>query len=53
MGNEIEKIEKVASNPVLVTKEITKPKSKNVKKPPIVKLNSSESKEILNELWTK
>jgi hypothetical protein len=51
MENEVEKIEKIASNPVLVTKEIAKPRKKNSKKAPIIKLDSSESIIKLNELW--
>ena len=32
MEKDLEKIEKIASNPVLVTKEIAKPRKKNSKK---------------------
>lgn len=51
MENEIEKIEKIASNPALVTKEITSPKKKNTKNVPIIKLNPSESKITLDKIW--
>ena len=51
MENEIEKIEKTASDPFLVTKEIAKPIKKNTKTVPIIELNSIESKSTLDKIW--
>ena len=51
MENEIEKIEKTASDPFLVTKEIAKPIKKNTKIPPIIELDSTESKSTLDKIW--
>lgn len=50
MANEVAKIEEIASNPILVTREIKKsnPESNTT---PIIELDSLQSEETLNRIW--
>jgi len=48
MANEVAKIEEIASNPILVTREIKKPKPES-NTTPIIELDSLESKNIIDQ----
>ena len=48
MANEVAKIEEIASNPILVTREIKKPNPES-NTTPIIELDSLESKNIIDQ----